>query len=153
MGVATFGAGCFWGAEAAFRGIEGVIATTVGFASSSDFDPEEAEACANGPADAEVVRVEYDPAEISYESLLDAFWDMHDPTLTNGVEPRVCDQTRSTVLYHDEAQRAAAERSLSALERSGQHERPILTEIAPAGPFLMAADHHQRYLEKQAGAF
>jgi len=146
---ATFGAGCFWGVEAAFRQVEGVLETAVGFMGGHVADPSYKQVCREDTGHAEVVRVEYDSDQVSYEALLDVFWDCHDPTQVDRQGPDVGSQYRSAVFYHDEEQRAQAEASKRTLEASGRFARPIATEISPAGPFYRAEEYHQRYLEKQ----
>ena len=146
---ATFAAGCFWGVEAEFREIRGVTDTAVGFTGGRTANPTYHEVCAGDTGHAEVCEVTFDPDVVSYEQLLDAFWNMHDPTTRNRQGPDFGSQYRSAIFYHDEAQRAAAESSKKALESSGRFKRPIVTEITAAGPFYLAEEYHQRYLEKQ----
>lgn len=146
---ATFGAGCFWGVEAAFRSIGGVVDTAVGYAGGNQPDPTYRDVCTDRTGHAEVVQVEYDPARVSYEQLLDVFWENHDPTTLNRQGPDVGTQYRSVVFYHDEEQRAAAEESKRRLDGSGRFSRPIVTQVVPAEPFYRAEEYHQRYLEKR----
>ncbi len=146
---ATFGAGCFWGVEAAFRQLEGVVETAVGFMGGSAEHPSYQQVCRQNTGHAEVVRVEYDPDQVSYEDLLNVFWGCHDPTQVDRQGPDVGSQYRSAVFYHDEEQKAQAQASKRELDASGRFARPIATEITPAGPFYRAEDYHQRYLEKQ----
>jgi len=146
---ATFGAGCFWGVEAAFRKTPGVTDTAVGYAGGTVENPTYEQVCTDKTGHAEVVQVEYDPEKVSYEQLLDVFWSSHDPTQLNRQGPDVGRQYRSVIFFHDDAQRAAAEKSKAALESSGKHSRPIVTEIEPAPTFHRAEDYHQRYLEKR----
>jgi peptide-methionine (S)-S-oxide reductase len=146
---ATFGAGCFWGVEAAFRQIEGVVDTAVGYAGGHQPDPTYRDVCTDRTGHAEVVQVEYDPARVSYGQLLDVFWENHDPTTLNRQGPDVGTQYRSVVFYHDEEQRAAAEESKQRLDASGRFRRPIVTQVVPAAPFYRAEEYHQRYLEKR----
>jgi peptide-methionine (S)-S-oxide reductase len=129
MAKATFGAGCFWGVEAAFRRIEGVRATAVGYAGGHLDQPTYKDVCYKGTGHAEVVEVDYDPDVVSYEALLDVFWDSHDPTQLNRQGP-------------DEASKAR-------LEAAGRYRRPIVTQILPAPTFWKAEDYHQQYLEKR----
>jgi peptide-methionine (S)-S-oxide reductase len=150
--TAIFGAGCFWGVEQAFRRIEGVVDTTVGYAGGHTADPSYREVCTGRTGHAEVVRVVFDPARVSYRELLEAFWSLHDPTQVNRQGPDVGSQYRSLILVGSAEQEAAARESKAALEASGQFPRPIATEIEPAGPFWAAEDYHQRYLEKHGGA-
>jgi len=149
---ATFGAGCFWGVEAAFRQLEGVTATAVGYEGGHLDNPTYEEVCRKGTGHAEVVEVTYDPERISYDDLLDVFWHKHDPTQLNRQGWDVGDQYRSVVFAHDEEQRVAAERSKAAQDASGRHRGPVVTAIEPAQTFYRAEDYHQRYLEKQGRA-
>ena len=149
---ATFGAGCFWGVEAAFRQLEGVTATEVGYEGGTLENPTYEDVCSHTTGHAEVVQVTYDPERISYEQLLEAFWAKHDPTQLNRQGWDVGDQYRSVVFFHDEEQRTAAESSKTELDASGRYKRPIATVIEPAQTFYVAEDYHQRYLEKQGRA-
>ena len=152
MAEATFGAGCFWGVEAAFRQVEGVTATAVGYSGGTTPDPTYREVCSGRTGHAEAIRVEYDPARVSYETLLDLFWDMHDPTTPNRQGPDVGTQYRSVIFFHTPEQEAAARASKERLQASGRHRRAIVTEIVPAPAFHRAEDYHQRYLEKRGAA-
>jgi peptide-methionine (S)-S-oxide reductase len=149
MQKATFGAGCFWGVEAAFRQIEGVTATAVGYSGGTLENPTYRDVCTDRTGHAEVVEVEYDPARVSYDDLLRVFWDSHDPTTLNRQGPDVGTQYRSVIFFHTPEQEAAAAASKEKLERSGRFKRPIVTAIAPAGTFYRAEDYHQQYLEKR----
>jgi peptide-methionine (S)-S-oxide reductase len=149
MAKATFGAGCFWGVEAAFRRIDGVTATTVGYGGGVTKDPTYKEVCANKTGHAEVVQVEYDPARVSYEQLLNVFWENHDPTQLNRQGHDVGTQYRSVIFFHDDEQKAKAIASKQKLEKVAGPKRPIVTEITPASEFYPAEDYHQRYLEKR----
>lgn len=146
---ATFAAGCFWGVEAEFREIPGVVDAVVGFTGGQTTNPTYHEVCGGDTGHAEACELTFDEGVVTYERLLDAFWNMHDPTTRNRQGPDFGSQYRSAIFYHDEAQRAAAEASKAALEASGRFKRPIVTEIVPAGPFYRAEEYHQRYLEKQ----
>jgi peptide-methionine (S)-S-oxide reductase len=146
---ATFGAGCFWGVEATFRQIEGVVDAAVGYAGGQTENPTYKDVCTDRTGHAEVVEVEYDPERVPYEQLLDVFWENHDPTTLNRQGPDVGTQYRSAIFYQDEEQRAAAEASKARLDASGRFKRPIVTEISPAAPFYRAEEYHQRYLEKR----
>lgn len=146
---ATFAAGCFWGVEATFRQVEGVVSATVGYTGGSLADPTYQAVCTDTTGHAEAVQVEYDPAKVSYEDLLAVFWKCHDPTTPNRQGPDVGTQYRSAVFYHTPAQRAAAVASKQALEESGVHTNTIVTQIVPAAPFYPAEEYHQRYLEKR----
>lgn len=147
--VALFGAGCFWGVEAAFRKMEGVTATAVGYAGGTKEEPTYREVCSDRTGHAEVVQVKFDPEKISYGKLLDAFWKLHDPTQVNRQGPDVGSQYRSVIFYHNEDQKQAAEESKKALEESGTYAKPIATHIEPAPEFYMAEEYHQQYLEKK----
>lgn len=146
---ATFGAGCFWGVESTFRNIEGVTDVTVGYAGGKTENPTYDDVCSDATGHAEVVQVEFDPAIISYEKLLDVFWSSHNPTTLNRQGPDVGTQYRSVIFYHSPEQRAAAEASKAALEKSGKFRSPIVTAIEPAPKFYRAEEYHQRYLEKR----
>ena len=149
MAQATFGAGCFWGVEVAFRRVSGVSDAAVGYAGGTVAGPSYEQVCTGRTGHAEVVQVEYDPAKVSYEQLLDVFWANHDPTQLNRQGPDVGTQYRSVVFYHDEAQVQAARASKEALQASGRWRRPIVTEIVPFSSFYPAEEHHQRFLEKR----
>lgn len=147
--TATFGAGCFWGVEAAFRELDGVVATAVGYSGGALANPSYREVCNDTTGHAEVVQVQYDPAKVSYERLLEVFWTSHDPTQLNRQGPDVGTQYRSCIFVHSDAQRAAAEASKAELQASGKFRRPIVTSIEPAATFWRAEDYHQQYLEKR----
>ncbi|MFQ6023121.1 MAG: peptide-methionine (S)-S-oxide reductase MsrA [Acidiferrobacterales bacterium] len=149
MEKATFGAGCFWGVEAVFRQIDGVAATTVGYSGGTTNNPTYKDVCTDKTGHAEVIQVEYDPTQVSYEALLDVFWNNHDPTQLNRQGPDVGTQYRSAIFFHNEKQKAAAIASKEKLENSGKYRRPIVTEIKPAAEFYAAEDYHQQYLEKR----
>ena len=144
---ATFGAGCFWGVEAAFQQVDGVAKTEVGFEGGTLANPSYRDVCSHRTGHAEVVEVTYDPERVSYEQLLDVFWGKHNPTHRNRQGWDIGDQYRSVVFFHDEAQRAAAERS-KELEQV-RHRKPIVTLVEPAPTFYEAEDYHQQYLEKR----
>lgn len=152
MELATFGAGCFWGVEAEFREIPGVMETTVGFSGGTTPNPSYHDVCTGNTGHAEVCLVAYDPDKVSYEQLLDAFWTMHDPTTRNRQGPDFGSQYRSVIFYHSADQHAKALASKAALEASGRFRRPIITEIVPAAPSYPAEEYHQRYVEKQGAA-
>ena len=145
--TALFAAGCFWGVEADFRDIPGVLDAEVGYAGGSTQNPTYREVCTDTTGHAEAVRVTFDADTVSYETLLDAFWSLHDPTQLNRQGPDVGSQYRSAVFYMDEAQRAAAETGKRRAQ--ARFTRPIATQVLPAQPFFRAEDYHQRYLEKQ----
>jgi peptide-methionine (S)-S-oxide reductase len=145
---ATFGAGCFWGVEELFRNTEGVTAATSGYAGGATENPTYEEVCSHQSGHAEVVEVEFDPAQVTYEQLLDIFWSNHDPTSRDRQGPDVGSQYRSVVFYHSPEQKAAAEAKKEALDKSGRFRRPIVTQIEPAPNFYRAEEYHQRYLAK-----
>jgi peptide-methionine (S)-S-oxide reductase len=147
---AAFAAGCFWGVEHAFRKLEGVVSTMVGYTGGHLKNPTYHDVCQGNTGHAEAVLVEYDPDRISYEKLLEVFWEMHDPTSLNRQGPDVGHQYRSAIFYHTPEQEAAATTSKKALEESGRYCRPIVTEIRPASQFYKAEEYHQCYYEKHA---
>lgn len=147
--LATFGAGCFWGVEAAFRQIPGVVDVVVGYAGGSLPNPTYQDVCTNRTGHAEVVQVTYDPARVSYEQLLDVFWENHNPTTKNRQGPDVGTQYRSVIFYHSPEQERAARASKQQLESAGQYYQPIVTEIVAVQPFYRAEEYHQRYFEKR----
>ena len=146
---ATFGAGCFWGVEAAFRQLPGVVSTQVGYAGGTLENPTYRDVCSDRTGHAEVVEVTYDPARVAYDDLLRIFWENHDPTQVNRQGPDVGAQYRTVIFYHSPEQRAAASASKAALEGAHKYRRPIATQIEPAGPFYRAEEYHQQYLEKR----
>ncbi len=145
---ATFAAGCFWGVEQAFREVEGVLDTRVGYCGGSTGNPTYKEVCTGRTGHAESVEVTYDPERVRYEELLEVFWECHDPTQWQRQGPDVGSQYRSVIFYHDERQREAAGRAKEALDKSGRYRHPVVTEIVPEAPFYPAEDYHQQYLEK-----
>ena len=145
--LATFGAGCFWGVEAAFRRTQGVSGTKVGYAGGAVDNPSYEQVCSDTTGHAEVVEVTYDPDQVPYEQLLTIFWLEHDPTQFNRQGPDVGSQYRSVVFVHDDEQRAAAEASREAVQ--ARFTRPVVTQIEDAPPFWEAEDYHQQYLEKR----
>lgn len=149
MEKATFGAGCFWGVEAAFRQVKGVTSTAVGYMGGTLKNPSYEDVCTDKTGHAEVVQVEFDPSQVSYEELLRVFWENHDPTTLNRQGPDVGMQYRSVIFYHTPEQKTAAEASKAALGGSGRFRRPIVTEIVPATDFWRAEEYHQQYLEKR----
>jgi peptide-methionine (S)-S-oxide reductase len=149
MKKATFGAGCFWGVEAAFRQVDGVTDAAVGYLGGTMDNPTYRDVCTGSTGHAEVVEVHYDPAKVSYEQLVDRFWSLHDPTTLNRQGPDIGTQYRSAIFYHDDEQKQAALASKEAQQASGRFRRPIVTEITPASTFYRAEEYHQRYLEKQ----
>lgn len=149
MEKAIFGAGCFWGVEAAFRQIKGVISTSVGYSGGSYENPSYRDVCTGRTGHAEVVEVVYDPSKVSYDDLLKVFWENHDPTTMNRQGPDVGSQYRSAIFFTNTEQEAAALASKASLEMSGRYRKPIVTEVAPATQFYTAEDYHQQYLEKR----
>lgn len=149
MEKATFGAGCFWGVEAAFRQVDGVVRTQVGYSGGTTANPTYKDVCSGRTGHAEVVQVEFDPADVTYDDLLEVFWKIHDPTTPNRQGPDVGEQYRSAIFYHDAGQEAAARASKARAEASGRFRHRIVTEIAPASAFYPAEDYHQQYLEKR----
>lgn len=144
-----FGAGCFWGVEAAFRELPGVKDVTSGYSGGERAEPTYEDVCSGATGHAEVVEVEYDPDEVSYEQLLDKFWEVHDPTQLNRQGPDVGSQYRSAIFFHDREQEAAAIRSREEVQE--RTPRPIVTEITPASEFWRAEEYHQRYFERKGG--
>jgi peptide-methionine (S)-S-oxide reductase len=149
---ATFAAGCFWGVEAAFQHVEGVLTTQVGYTGGSLPNPSYEQVCTDKTNHAEAVEVEFDPDKIRFEDLLDVFWRIHDPTTLNRQGPDVGTQYRSAIFYHTPQQQAAAIRSIESLSASGRFSRPIVTAVVPAGTFFRAEEYHQRYLEKRGAS-
>ena len=152
MEKATFGAGCFWGVEAAFRRKRGVAATTVGYMGGRLANPTYRDVCTDRTGHAEVVQVEFDPEQVTYAGLLDIFWEAHDPTQFNRQGPDVGTQYRSVIFFHSPEQEEIARKSKGALERSGRYREKIATEIVPAQEFYRAEEYHQQYLEKHGAA-
>jgi peptide-methionine (S)-S-oxide reductase len=146
---ATFGAGCFWGVEAQFRQVKGVTATAVGYMGGGLENPTYQDVCTDSTGHAEVVEVDYDPARVSYEDLLEVFWNNHDPTTLNRQGPDVGTQYRSVIFHHSPEQEAAARASKEELEQSKRFRSAIVTQIVPSKTFWRAEEYHQRYLEKR----
>ncbi len=146
---ATFGAGCFWGVEPAFRQSPGVVSTQVGYAGGRTPAPTYEQVCSGRTGHAEAVEVTFDPTLVTYDQLLRVFWENHDPTTANRQGPDVGEQYRSVIFTHSPAQESAAKASLAALEAEKRFRRPIVTQIVPAGPFYKAEEYHQQYLEKR----
>jgi peptide-methionine (S)-S-oxide reductase len=147
--IATFGAGCFWGIEAAFRRVPGVVDAAVGYSGGHMANPTYKDVCTDQTGHAEVVQVSFDPSKVSYEQLLDTFWQIHDPTQVNRQGPDFGSQYRTAIFFHSPEQEAAAKKSKAGLEVRGKARRPIATEITPAGTFYRAEEYHQKYLEKR----
>jgi peptide-methionine (S)-S-oxide reductase len=149
MAKATFAAGCFWGVEAAFRQVTGVTSTQVGYTGGWLPNPSYEDVCTDRTGHAEAVEVEYDPTQVSYEQLLDVFWNTHDPTTVNRQGPDIGSQYRSAIFFHAPEQEAAAKASKEKHQNSGRYKRPIVTEITPATEFYRAEEYHQQYFEKR----
>jgi peptide-methionine (S)-S-oxide reductase len=152
MKKATFGAGCFWGVELAFRQVEGVADVAAGYSGGAYDNPSYRDVCSGGTGHAEVVEVDYDPEKVSYARLLEVFWSIHDPTTPNRQGPDVGTQYRSAIFTHDAEQQAEALASKADQDASGRFRRPIVTEVTPAKSFYRAEEYHQRYLEKHGRA-
>ena len=149
---AIFGAGCFWEVEAEFRKVKGVVSTAVGYSGGWLKGPTYEDVCTARTGHAEVVEVEYDPAEVAYDQLLELFWSIHDPTTLNRQGPDVGTQYRSAIFYHTPEQKGSAEASKKRLEEMGRYQRPIVTEIAPATEFYRAEEYHQQYFDKRGSS-
>jgi len=149
--TALFGAGCFWGIEEAFRQVEGVVETAVGYAGGKTPNPDYRQVCSGATGHAEVVLVEFDPARVTYDQLLAVFWEIHDPTTLNRQGPDVGTQYRSVIFFQSPEQKTAAESSKAQLDAARRFPRPIVTQILPAAPFTRAEEYHQRYAEKHGG--
>lgn len=148
MAKATFAAGCFWGVEQAFHKIPGVLFATSGYTGGTAKNPTYKEVCTGRTGHAEAVELEFDPSQVSYQQLLAAFFQTHDPTTPNRQGPDVGTQYRSAIFFHDAEQEAAARDAVRTLEKSKLYERPIVTQIVPASDFYRAEEYHQNYLEK-----
>ncbi len=147
--VATFAAGCFWGVEAKFRELPGVVETTVGYTGGQTPKPTYEQVCSDSTGHAESIEIVFDPARISYEKLVREFFDLHDPTQVNRQGPDVGTQYRSAIFYHNEEQKETARRIMAELSASGRYKRPIATQLIPASTFYPAEEYHQRYYEKK----
>lgn len=145
---ATFGAGCFWHVEDLLSKTKGVKSTKVGYTGGQLPNPTYEEVCTDRTGHAEAVEVEYDPDEISYQELLDVFWNNHNPTTLNRQGPDVGIQYRSAIFYHNDEQKETAEKSKENLEKSGRFDNPVVTEIVPAPTFYKAEEYHQKYFQK-----
>jgi peptide-methionine (S)-S-oxide reductase len=148
MAKATFGAGCFWGIESAFRQVPGVTDAAVGYMGGTMVNPTYKDVCTDRTGHAEVVQVDYDTARVSYEELLRVFFEIHDPTQLNRQGPDYGKQYRSVIFFHDAQQEAAAHAAVEERERAKQFPRKIVTQIAPAAEFYRGEEYHQRYFEK-----
>jgi peptide-methionine (S)-S-oxide reductase len=149
MAKATFAAGCFWGVEATFRQIPGVTSTRVGYIGGQQDNPTYKDVCTDRTGHAEAVEVEYDPEKVTYDQLLNVFWENHDPTQFNRQGPDYGSQYRSAIFFHSPEQEQEARASKEKLQSSGQFRRPVVTQIVPAVMFFEAEDYHQQYLEKR----
>lgn len=150
--TATFGGGCFWGVEAAFRKVPGVIETAVGYMGGTTEQPTYEQVCSHKTGHAEVVQLQFDPKVVSYEQLLRTFWEIHDPTTKDRQGPDVGSQYRSVVFFHSPEQEAIAQKIKTELEQTNSHYKGrIVTEITPAATFWRAEEYHQRYFEKRGG--
>ena len=152
MEQATFGAGCFWGVEAAFGEVPGVVETSVGYCGGQVSNPTYEQVCTGRTGHAEVVRVLFNPEQVSYEQLLDLFWKIHDPTQVNRQGPDTGSQYRTVIFTHTGAQGTSADTSKAALEQSGRFAHAIATAIESVGDFWMAEDYHQQFFEKRGVA-
>ncbi len=148
MAKATFAAGCFWGVEAAFRKVDGVTSTSVGYIGGTVDKPTYEHVCTGQTGHAEAVEVDFDPSAVSFEKLLDVFWANHDPTQLNRQGPDIGTQYRSAVFVHDAEQEAAARASMAAEQGSGRQRGDIVTVITEAPEYWLAEDYHQQYFEK-----
>lgn len=146
---ATFAAGCFWGVEATFQQIVGVISTVVGYTGGTFPHPTYEDVCTGDTGHAEAIEITYDPSLVSYETLLDVFWRSHDPTTRNRQGPDVGTQYRSAIFFHTPEQEMAARASKERVDHSGRYHRPVVTEITPVSVFYRAEEYHQRYFEKR----
>ena len=148
MEKATFAAGCFWGIETAYRRLEGVLDVAVGYEGGSTDNPSYQDVCTGQTGHAEVVEVDYDPEKISYDELLEVFWNIHDPTTLNRQGPDIGTQYSSAIFFHNEDQKKKAELSKSSKQSEGTYPDGIVTEITPHETFYRAEEYHQRYFEK-----
>ncbi len=146
---ATFGAGCFWGVESAFRAVKGVNEVISGYAGGHIKNPAYRDVCSGETGHAEVVQVEYDPSQVGYDELLEVFWNCHNPTTPNRQGPDVGTQYRSAIFFYTPEQEIAAKASREKLQQSGRWREPVVTEILPASEFYPAEEYHQRYFEKR----
>jgi peptide methionine sulfoxide reductase msrA/msrB len=148
-----FGAGCFWGVEEVFGKVPGVIATNVGYTGGSTRNPTYEQVCTHTTGHAEVVRVEYDPRKVSLPQLLETFWKIHDPTVLNRQGPNVGSNYRSAIFFTIPEQETEIRESIAAREKTGEDQRPIVTQVALAGPYYPAEEYHQKYAQKHGGGF
>lgn len=145
--TAIFASGCFWGVEEAFRTLNGVVSTKVGYSGGDAKNSSYREVCTGRTGHAESVKIEFNPDEISYEDLLKKFWEIHDPTTLNRQGPDIGSQYRSIIFYADEKQKQAAEKSKQAEQKN--YKNKIVTEIIPAKEFYDAEEYHQKYLMRR----
>jgi peptide-methionine (S)-S-oxide reductase len=150
---ASFAGGCFWGVEARFREIPGVLDAAVGYMGGSTAEPTYQQVCSGSTGHAETVQLEFDEAQVSFAELLEQFFALHNPTTLNRQGPDRGTQYRSAIFWHDQEQERAAREKIEALEAAGKWPDPIVTEIKPASTFWRAEEYHQRYLEKNGGGF
>jgi peptide-methionine (S)-S-oxide reductase len=151
LATATFAAGCFWHVEDSFRTVEGVVSTEVGFEGGRLDHPSYGDVCTDGTGHAEAVRIQYDPSKVTYHKLLEAFFQLHDPTTVNRQGPDVGTQYRSVIFYGSSGEKDEALAYKAELERSNRYGRPIATEIVPVSTFWRAEEYHQQYFEKERG--
>jgi peptide-methionine (S)-S-oxide reductase len=149
MEKATFGGGCFWKVEDAFRQVKGVISTSVGYMGGNFPNPSYLDVLSRITGHAEVAQLEYDPSQVNYKELLEVFWSIHDPTQLNRQGADRGEQYRSVIFYHNQEQLLTARRSLEQLKQSGKFDREIVTQIQPNSEYYLADDYHQQYLEKK----
>ncbi len=148
MEKATFGGGCFWRVEAAYRKVKGVLSTSVGYMGGHFENPSYLDVVSRITGHAEVAQIEYDPTVVNYEELLNIFWNIHDPTSLNRQGPDRGEQYRSVIFYHTRQQEAIARRSKQSLQASSKYDKDIVTDIKPASAYWLASEEHQQYLEK-----
>ena len=149
MEKTTFGAGCFWGIEYSFNKVPGVLEAPVGYAGGSLENPTYQQVCTGQSGHAEVVQIKFDPHKVSFQELLEVFWNIHDPTTLNRQGPDVGTQYRSAIFYHSQEQERLAKKSLQSLSEQKRFNNPIVTEISPIDVFYLGEEYHQRYFEKQ----
>ncbi|HTZ89750.1 MAG TPA: peptide-methionine (S)-S-oxide reductase MsrA [Alloacidobacterium sp.] len=152
MAKATFGAGCFWGVELRFQQVPGVIETAVGYEGGKLDNPSYRDVCTDATGHAEVVEIDYDPAKVSYQQLLDLFFELHDPTQMNRQGPDWGTQYRSVIFFHTPEQEKEAKETIARLTAEKRFSKPIATQVVPAQTFWRAEDYHQKYLEKRGAA-
>ena len=146
---ADFGGGCFWGVEELFRTTPGVLKTTVGYEGGNVDNPTYDQVCSHTTGHAETVQIEFDPSKVSYDELLDIFFENHDPTQLNRQGLDVGDSYRSVVFYHNDTQKNKAQAKIKELSKKGKYSDPVITQVAPAKTFWHAEDYHQQYLRKR----